>query len=68
VVSIGLIADQELNAKNKSQYNSMHQAVCHLAVSAISVKSDPTNGNDRFSLIKCVYLIMRFLFLNLASS
>jgi hypothetical protein len=33
-------------------------------VNAASVKSDSTNDDDKFSLIKCKHLILRFLFLN----
>jgi hypothetical protein len=43
-------------------------SICCCVVSAILVKSDPTNGGDKFSLIECVDLIMRFFILNLVSS
>jgi hypothetical protein len=33
-------------------------------VSAVSVRSDPTNGDDESTSIKRVHLIARFLFLN----
>jgi hypothetical protein len=41
-------------------------SICCPAISAISVKSDPTDGHNKFTSIKFVYLIMRFLFLILS--
>jgi hypothetical protein len=34
----------------------------------VFVKFNPANGDDKFSLIKCMDLVMRFFILNLGSS